>query len=595
MAGTVDQDAIRKQAEAYITAETEAVFAQEVRDLLKQEDWGELAERFSGDLEFGTGGLRGVIGGGTNRMNTFVIRRATEGLARYVVANAQPAPDGTPIRAVISHDSRRYSRQFALDAAGVLCSHGIETWVFPSLRPTPELSYAVRAYGATTGIMVTASHNPPQYNGYKVYWDDGAQIVPPHDRGIIAEVKAVDGAVSPLSQAEAEERGLLKVIPEDFDADFLSRVRSQVLRPEVFKGDSVPEVVYTPLHGTGAMLVERIFDELGVKYRTVPSQREPDGEFPTVKFPNPEEASALEEALKLGRETGASLVMGTDPDADRLGIAVNDGTDFQLITGNQLGCLMIDYILGTRAELGTLPERPAVVKTIVTTELQRRIAEDHGAEIHDTLTGFKWIASKIREFEMEPAGPTYLMGNEESYGYMIGDWLRDKDGITACVLTAEMSAWYASEGMTLIDRLNQLYRKFGLFQEIQISRYFEGSAGQQIMERLMSRLRGNPPSEIGGVSVREIRDFDRSVILSGATGEKVGETTVPRSNVLQYVRTDSAVISARPSGTEPKIKFYASVASDPGDDISGMSAQVSQRIMAIEQDIQAIIQSATDD
>lgn len=593
MAATVNEDGVRTQAEAYIAAETEAAFADEVRELLNKGEWEELAERFSGDLEFGTGGLRGVIGGGTNRMNTFVIRRATEGLARYVVANAAPSADGTPIRAVISHDSRRYSRQFALDAACVLCSHGIETWLFPDLRPTPELSYAVRAYGATTGIMVTASHNPPQYNGYKVYWEDGAQIVPPHDRGIIQEVKAVAGAVRPMPVSEAEERGLLRIIPDDFDADFLARVRSQVLRPEVFRGDSVPEVVYTPLHGTGALLVERIFDELGVRYRTVESQREPDGEFPTVKFPNPEEASALEAALDLGRQTGASLVMGTDPDADRLGIAVNDGTDFQLITGNQLGCLMIDYILAAHTELGSLPARPAVVKTIVTTELQRRIAEFYGAEIHDTLTGFKWIASKIREFEMEPNGPTYLMGNEESYGYMIGDWLRDKDGITACVLTAEMAAWYASRGMTLIDRLNELYQQFGVYQEIQISRYFEGSAGKQIMERLMTRLRGSAPSEIGGVAIREIRDFDRSVILSGATGEKVGETTVPRSNVLQYVRTDGAVISARPSGTEPKIKFYASVSSDPGENLSQMQAQVAQRISAIEQDIQAIIQSAT--
>ncbi|MFW5729857.1 MAG: phospho-sugar mutase, partial [Spirochaetota bacterium] len=408
---STDFDTIRKRAQEYVSRERDEQFRGEVEALLERTDEKELTDRFYTNLEFGTGGLRGVIGGGYNRMNPFIIRQATQGLANYVLAHGDKGDDGG-LRAVIAHDSRRYSDRFALEAALVLGANGIKTYLFPGLRPTPELSFAVRRLGASLGIVVTASHNPPEYNGYKVYWSDGSQIVAPHDTGIIEEVRKVTDDIRTLSEDDAKGRGVLEYLDTDMDDRFVEMVKRASIRPELLKehGGDVT-VVYTPLHGTGAMLVERVLGESGVKVITVPEQREPDGEFPTVEKPNPEEGPALKMAVDLGRKERADMVMGTDPDADRLGIAVPEGDDFRLITGNELGVLLVDYIFSSRKELGTLPERPAFVTTIVTTDLQRRVAQHYGAEVYDTLTGFKHIASLMRKFETDPNGPTFVAGD----------------------------------------------------------------------------------------------------------------------------------------------------------------------------------------
>ncbi|MFP4378731.1 MAG: phospho-sugar mutase, partial [Spirochaetales bacterium] len=400
---------IVERAREYVKYESDKRFAEEVETLLSEGNEKELSDRFYTDLEFGTGGLRGVIGGGYNRMNPLVVGRATEGLARYVAEHGEQEADER--RAVIAHDSRRFSDSFALQAALVFAAHGIHAFLFPSLRPTPELSFAVRKLGASTGVVVTASHNPPEYNGYKVYWADGAQIVAPHDKAIIQEVRAVSGAPKSITKEEALERGLLTYLDESMDDEFVAMVKRQIIRPELLetRGSSI-KVVYTPLHGTGAMMVERVLGDFGVNVVTVAEQRDPDGEFPTVEFPNPEEASAMKLALELGEREQADIVMGTDPDADRLGIAVPGPDGYQLITGNQLGVLLADYILGGRKELGILPEKPVFVKTVVTTELQRKVAEGYGVRVEDTLTGFKHIATVMRELDTHPDRGTYVMG-----------------------------------------------------------------------------------------------------------------------------------------------------------------------------------------
>ena len=587
---------ILTKAREYLEHETDDRFRGEVERLIDDREndksSAELADRFYTDLEFGTGGLRGVIGGGSNRMNPLVLGRATEGLARYCV-RAGSSTSGE-LRAVIAHDSRRYSEEFALSTALVFAAHGVKAYLFPSLRPTPVLSFAVRELGATTGVVVTASHNPPEYNGYKVYWSDGAQIVEPHDRAIIDEVRAVTGAPKRLTKEEALDRGLLEYLDDRIDDAFVAMVKRQSVRPQLLKerGSSLT-VVYTPLHGTGAMMVERVLQELGATVVTVPEQREPDGEFPTVKFPNPEEADAMELAVRLGRERQADIVMGTDPDADRLGIAVPVDTEYRLITGNQLGALLADYMLGGLRETGRMPANPVFVKTIVTTELQRKIAEHHGARVVDTLTGFKHIATVMRELDEHPDRGTYVLGGEESYGYLIGTEVRDKDAITAAVLTAEMALYHVSQHKGVLDRLRELWMEFGYHEEIQISRYFKGSSGVDVMASMMKRLREQPPREIGGVAVREIRDYKsgRAVDASGG-GER--PIDLPSSNVLQYILDDDTVVSARPSGTEPKIKFYASVCQAPGMDVEPAIEASGLQLSRIESWVEQQIASVTD-
>ena len=587
------QQSIESAARAYVAAETEAVFRSDVEKLIAAADWKELEERFYTDLEFGTGGLRGVIGGGTNRMNSFVVRRATTGLAQYVAQHGTTAPDGSRA-AVIAHDSRRYSREFALASALVFAAHGIRTYLFSDLRPTPELSFAVRELNASVGIVITASHNPPQYNGYKVYWGDGAQIVEPHDSRIIERVKAVkaDEIVS-LSKDEALARGLLVYIDRQIDDAFVAMVKRQAVRPALLKDHgSEVKVVYTPLHGTGAMMVERVLGELGVRVITVPEQREPDGEFPTVRFPNPEEAAALEMAVALARKERADIVIATDPDADRIGIAVPEGDDFRLITGNQLGVLLVDYVFGARKAMGTLPAQPVFVKTIVTTEMQRVIAEAYGAQVYDVLTGFKHIASVMRNLEENPGTGTYVMGDEESYGYLIGTEVRDKDSITATMLTIEMTLYLRTLGKSVLDRLNELYVEHGYYEELTISKNFEGQQGKATMAALMQSLRSNPPKTFGGSKVLRIVDIETDREIDAQNGTVKAGPGLPKSNVLQLFLANGAKISMRPSGTEPKIKFYASCHGRPSQPLNEGQALVATQLEAIEADIVATIARA---
>ncbi len=572
---------INERAQQYVAAETNQAFRREVEEILQRADTAELNERFYTDLDFGTGGLRGVIGGGFNRMNTLVVQRATQGLAAYIVKNGGT----TSPAAVIAYDSRRYSSTFALDAALVLCANGVKTYVFSSLRPTPELSFAVRHLNATAGIVVTASHNPPRYNGYKVYWSDGGQVVPPHDKGIIAEVRAVRDVRS-MTREEAESKGLLVRVDKDVDDAYVEMVKSQALRPELMeqRGGSV-KVVYTPLHGSGGMLVERVLRELGVEITFVAEQREPDGEFPTVTSPNPEEASAMALSLQLAAKVKADLVLGTDPDADRLGIAVPEGGSYRLISGNQLGALLADYVFSTRREQNRLPAKPAFIKTIVTTELQRLIAEKYGATVYDTLTGFKYIAEKIREFEAQPNGPVYVLGGEESYGFLVGSSVRDKDAVSAAAMAVEMALYHVSRGSSVIERLNEIYEVHGYFQEAMISTKFEGQSGLAAMGALMDSLRAKPPSTFAGQTVVAVKDYQDGTTTILSSAERTKDITLPSSNVLQFILSDMTIVTARPSGTEPKIKFYASCRSNPGVALAEARHIVDEKLLRVTQEL----------
>lgn len=580
---------IQAKAREYLSLEKDDTFRKQIEELIKAENWEELEDRFYTELEFGTGGLRGVIGGGYNRINPYVVQRATEGLATYVEKNAtteEPA-------AVIAYDCRRYSSEFAHHAALVFAAHGVKTYLFSSLRPTPELSFAVRKLGATVGIVVTASHNPPEYNGYKVYWDDGAQIVAPHDAGIIEEVRSVKRAPHVMPQKTAEKKRLLVYIDDEIDDAFVTAAKSVAIRPKLtIDHGSELNVVYTPLHGTGAMLIERTLGELGIDVVTVPEQREPDGEFPTVASPNPEDGAALEMAIELAKRNGADLVIGTDPDSDRIGIAVPDGDEFVLVTGNQLGALLVDYVFSSLSELKRLPKKPAFVKTIVTTELQTRIARRYGATCFDTLTGFKHIAALIRRFESQRNGPTYVIGGEESYGYLIGTEVRDKDAVSAAVMTCEMALYHRRAGKSVLGRLNEIYLEYGYFEENTISRYFTGKSGLDVMTGLMDGLREGPPFEIAGLRVETVRDFLTGETTDRTTSATRADIDLPRSNVLQFVFEDGSILSARPSGTEPKIKFYVSCCEAPGIALETARSRVREKIETISGYVNGTIDEA---
>ena len=579
----MEKIALIERAKSYVAQEQDPVFAAEVRDLLAKNDEKELEDRFYRDLEFGTGGLRGIIGGGFNRMNTLVVTKATQGLCDYL---KEQFP-GKALSACIAHDSRRRSADFALATALVFAANGIKAYLFPSLRSTPELSFAVRKLGADTGVVVTASHNPPQYNGYKAYWNDGSQVVPPHDVGIIDRVQAVK-AVKTIDRATAEEKGLLVTLDGGVDDAYVAMVKSKLLRPELIAKEAASvKVVYTPLHGTGAMLFERIMGELGLKVLTVPEQRQPDGEFPTVAFPNPEEPAALKLAIELGAKEKADVVMATDPDADRLGIAVPDKAgDFVLVTGNQLGALHLDYILLSRKELGKMPPRPACIKSVVTTDFQAAIASKYGVECRECLTGFKWIADLMRKLEAE--GKDFVYATEESYGHLIETEVRDKDGISAAALTAEMTLYWRSKGRSLLDRLEELYAEFGYYEERGISKYFQGPSGMQIMSGIMEAYRTKQPLALGGIPVASIRD-----IKTGETWEIGGEKRpidLPESDVLQWRLRDGTLVTVRPSGTEPKIKYYILCRTEVGQGgIAAARAQTADKVAAIGADIRKVI------
>ena len=510
------------------------------------------------DLEFGTAGLRGIIGAGTNRMNIYVVRRATQGLANYI-AKVDKKAQGV----AIAYDSRHMSPEFAEEAALCLAANGIKAYIFESLRPTPELSFAVRHLGCVAGINVTASHNPPEYNGYKVYWEDGAQITPPHDSGIMGEVKSISdwNTVKTMDKAEAEKAGLFQVIGKEVDDAYMAELKKQVIHMDAIEKEGKNlKIVYTPLHGTGNIPARRILKELGFENVYVVKEQElPDGDFPTVSYPNPEAAEAFELGLKLAKEVDADLVLATDPDADRLGVRVKDKNgEYHDLTGNMSGCLLANYELSQRKAVnGSLPEDGALIKTIVTTNLADAIAKGYGVNLIEVLTGFKFIGQQILGFENSGKG-SYLFGFEESYGCLIGTYARDKDAIVATMALCEAAAYYKTQGKTLWDAMIEMYEQFGYYKDAIQSVTMKGIEGLQKIQEIMNSLRQNPPTEFAGHKVTAVRDYKADTITDVATGA-VKPTGLPNSNVLYYELTEDAWVCVRPSGTEPKVKFYYGV------------------------------------
>lgn len=523
-----------------------------------KDDENEIKERFYMDLEFGTAGLRGIIGAGTNRMNIYVVRRATQGLANYI-AKVDKKSQGV----AIAYDSRHMSPEFAQEAALCLAANGIKAYIFETLRPTPELSFAVRHLGCVAGINVTASHNPPEYNGYKVYWEDGAQITPPHDTGIMGEVKAISdwNTVKTMDKEEAVKAGLFEVIGQAVDDAYMAELKKQIIHMDAIQAEGKNlKIVYTPLHGTGNIPARRILKELGFEnVYVVPEQELPDGDFPTVSYPNPEAAEAFELGLKLAREVDADIVLATDPDADRLGVRVKDRNgEYHDLTGNMSGCLLANYELSQRKAVnGSLPEDGALVKTIVTTNLADAIAKGYGVNLIEVLTGFKYIGQQILGFENSGKG-TYLFGFEESYGCLIGTYARDKDAIVATMALCETAAYYKTQGKTLWDAMIDMYEEFGYYKDAIQAVTMKGIEGLQKIQEIMTTLRQNPPAEFAGHKVTAVRDYKLDEITDLATGEKK-PTGLPNSNVLYYELTDDAWVCVRPSGTEPKVKFYYGV------------------------------------
>ncbi len=564
----MEKSEILERAKKYIAEEKDERFRKEVEELVAKSDdkdaFAELEDRFYQTLEFGTGGLRGVMGGGTNRMNTLEINLATQGLANYVLkAFPEKAKDGT-LSAVVAYDSRKNSDVFAEATALILAANGIKAYLFTGLRPTPELSFAIRTLKAQTGVVVTASHNPPQYNGYKAYWDNGAQVIEPHDVGIIKEVNAVK-EVKTISKDEAIKSGKLVLIDKEIDEKFWAMCKAQLFRPELIKEKSSSvKIVYTPLHGTGAMHVEKVLGDLGLKVITVPEQREPNGAFPTVEKPNPEEAPALKMAVELAEKEKADCVMATDPDADRFGTAFpgKDGK-FVLLSGNQMGALLCEYVLLSRKELGKLPSNGSLIRSIVTSPFCDYIAKKYGMKLHECLTGFKWIAAEEDEFEKD-GSETYVYGLEESYGYKIEKEVMDKDGVSAAAMCAEMTLYWASKGKSILEHLDDMYKEYGFFEDRAISQYFPGSAGKEVMAGIMTKLRTEGLKTLGGKKVLEIRDIGESVSFNPENPSAKAEIKLPKSNVLQFILDGGTIVSARPSGTEPKIKFYINARTEVG-------------------------------
>lgn len=549
---------------------------EELKNIAEEEN--EIKERFYMDLEFGTAGLRGIIGAGTNRMNIYVVRRATQGLANYI-AKVGKQSQGV----AIAYDSRHMSPEFAQEAALCLAANGIKAYIFESLRPTPELSFAVRHLGCVAGINVTASHNPPEYNGYKVYWEDGAQITPPHDTGIMGEVKAISdwNTVKTMDKAEAEKSGLYEVIGQQIDDAYMEELKKQVIHHDAIAAEGKNlKIVYTPLHGTGNIPARRILKELGFENVYVVKEQElPDGAFPTVSYPNPEAAEAFELGLKLAKEVDADLVLATDPDADRLGVRVKDKNgEYHDLTGNMSGCLLANYEIGQRKAVnGSLPKDGALIKTIVTSNLADAIAKGYGVNLIEVLTGFKFIGQQILGFENSGKG-TYLFGFEESYGCLIGTYARDKDAIVATMALCEAAAYYKTQGKTLWDAMIEMYDQYGYYKDDIKSITLKGIEGLQKIQEIMDTLRKNPPAEFAGHKVVSARDYKKDTITDLATGE-VKPTGLPNSNVLYYDLTDDAWVCVRPSGTEPKVKFYYGVKGTSLEDADEKSAVMGKAVL----------------
>ena len=556
----------------YFDADTKAELT-----AIKEND-NEIKERFYKDLEFGTAGLRGVIGAGTNRMNIYTVRKATQGLANYILKNRAESRG-----VAIAYDSRRMSPEFADESALCLAANGIKAYVFESLRPTPELSFAVRKLNCIAGINITASHNPPEYNGYKVYWEDGAQITPPHDTGIMAEVEAVTdyATVKTMSLEAAKEAGLYEVIGEAVDDAYMEELKKQVIHQDAIdQMNKDLKIVYSPLHGTGNIPVRRILKELGFENVYVVKEQElPDGNFPTVSYPNPEAKEAFELGLKLAKDVDADLVLATDPDADRLGVYVKDtkSGEYKVLTGNMSGCLLADYEISQTKAVKGLPKDGCLIKSIVTSNMAKAIAESYGVKLIDVLTGFKFIGQQILEFEKTGIG-TYLFGFEESYGCLIGTYARDKDAIVATMALCEAAAYYKTLGKTLWDAMIDMYEKYGYYKDDIQSITLKGIEGLEKIQNILETLRKEPPAEIGGYGVQRARDYKAGTIKDLRTGE-TSDTGLPASNVLYYELENDAWVCVRPSGTEPKVKFYYGIKGNSLENADEISAKMGASVL----------------
>lgn len=561
---------------------TDPYFDEKTKEELRsvQGDEKEIEDRFYKDLAFGTGGLRGVIGAGTNRMNIYTVRKATQGLANYILKNGDPQ-NGV----AISYDSRRMSPEFAKETALCLAANGIKAYLSDTLRPVPEESFALRYFGCQAGVEITASHNPPAYNGYKVYWEDGAQVTPPHDTGIIADVNAVTdyNDVRTMKEEAAKAQGLLVYFGSEVDDAYMEALKKQIIHPDVIRemADDI-RIVYTPFHGAGLVPVTRVLSELGFKHvYVVPEQRDPDPDFTTLEYPNPEDPKAFKLALALAKEKDADIVLATDPDADRLGIYAKDTKtgEYMAFTGNMSGMLIGEYILRERTKTGTMPENPAFVTTIVTTNLAKAVAEKYGLHYVEVLTGFKYIGEQIRLFE-EQHSYNYVFGLEESYGCLPGTHARDKDAPAAVMMLCEAAAFYKKQGLTLWDQMLRIYEEYGYYRESQLAITMPGMDGAKQIAALMDKLRANPPKQFADWKVVQFRDYETGKTVDPATGAE-GTTGLPKSNVLYFQLDKDAWCCARPSGTEPKIKFYMGVKGTGLEDAAKKNEELTDAVKAL--------------
>ena len=524
-----------------------------------KDDEKEIEDRFYKELEFGTAGLRGIIGAGTNRMNKYTVGKATQGLANYILE--QKTQD---MGVAISYDSRKFSKEFSMQTALILNANGIKTYLFENLRPVPELSFAVRELKCTAGIMITASHNPPKYNGYKVYWNDGAQIVAPRDKEIITKVRNVKdyAEIKEITREEAEKRGLFHLVGKEMDDKYIKKLESLVLNPEIVKEEGKNlKVVYTPLHGTGNTITERLLKEIGIQnLYVVPEQKEPDENFPTVDYPNPEDPKAFKLALELAKKVDADVVLATDPDADRLGVFAKDSKtgEYKDYTGNMSALLIAEYRISQMQEKGILPKNSMIIKTIVSSNLTDEIAKQYNLHLYEVLTGFKNIGAIMRREEEKEDGDKYVFGFEESYGCLIGDYARDKDGIAAVMALCEAACYYKSKGKTLWDAMIDIYEKYGYYKETQVSIVREGAEGAEEIKQMMTKTRNKDVEKIGEYKVLKFKDVEKDIVKDMKTGE-ITKTGLPTSNVLYYELEDNSWCCVRPSGTEPKIKLYMGI------------------------------------
>jgi len=572
---------IKNRIQVWLDGNYDPQTKEEITQLFNQERYDELSDAFYRDLEFGTGGLRGVMGVGTNRMNIYTIGAATQGLSNYLL---KTYPD-QEIKVVIAHDSRNNATLYAQTVANVFTANGIKVYYFDALRPTPELSYAIRVLGCQSGIMLTASHNPKEYSGYKAYWSDGGQVVPPHDKNIIKEVNAIDSVDKVKFTGNPD---LIEYIGEEMDKKYIQTIKSLSVNPDVIEAQKDLSIVFSPIHGTAVDIVPKALKAVGfTNVQLVEEQCVPDGNFPTVIYPNPEEHEALTLALKKASEVSADLVMATDPDADRVGVAVRSKTgDYELLNGNQAASLLVDYVLKSRKESGLQTVKDYVVKTIVTTYLIDKIAASYNVNCYNVLTGFKYIGALMTELEGKEH---FIVGGEESYGYLVGEHVRDKDAVVSCTMIAEMTAYHKHHGNQLIDALIDLYVKYGFYKEKLISITKKGQQGAAEIQKMMQNFRQSPPSTLGGEKVTHLKDYQVGVETNLVTHEQT-KIDLPSSNVVQFVTENGSLISARPSGTEPKIKFYISVNKPLAsrEEYEKVNAQLDALVAAIEIDFRSI-------